>query len=107
MELNSSVPGYGRKRFVEVCTLAFTVNVQVTQIQQRTVGKTVNLEMVFMGRTTLDALNFLRNLGNSKNFRDLVVSQEGSFRDAATHRVTNEVEVVLHMDYVPWAVTRR
>jgi Tfp pilus assembly protein PilN len=76
-------------------------NVQVTQIQQRSAGKKVNLEMVFMGRTTLDALNFLRNLGNSKRFRDLVVSQEGSFRDAATHRVTNEVEVMLHLDYVP------
>ncbi|MDD5541606.1 MAG: hypothetical protein PHX83_00350 [Acidobacteriia bacterium] len=76
-------------------------NVQVTQIQQRSSGQRLNLQMVFMGRTTQDALSFLRNLSNSKNFQNLVVNQEGSFRDAATHRVSNESEVVLQMDYVP------
>jgi Tfp pilus assembly protein PilN len=76
-------------------------NIQVTQIRQKSVGKSIDLEMVFLGRTTGDAIQFLRNLGNSKKFSQIFVSQEGTFREAATHRVSNEVEVVLHMQYEP------
>lgn len=76
-------------------------NVQVTQIRQKTVGKSIDLEMVFMGRSTADAINFLRNLTSSKKFHDIVVNQEGAFREAATHRISSEVEVTLHMQYEP------
>jgi len=76
-------------------------NVQVTQIRQKASGQTVDLEMVFLGRTAVDAVNFLRNLTNSKKFHNIFVDQEGSFKDAATHRVSNEVEVMLHLQYEP------
>lgn len=76
-------------------------NVKVTQIQQRSSGGSVNLEMVFMGRTTGDAVEFLRNLTSSGKFHGIFVDQEGTFRDTATHRVSNEVEVSLHMQYQP------
>ncbi|MBZ5537137.1 MAG: hypothetical protein LAO31_14375 [Acidobacteriia bacterium] len=76
-------------------------NVQVTQIRQKSSGQTINLEMVFLGRTTIDAVNFLRNLTSSKKFHNIFVDQEGSFKDAATHRVSNEVEVTLHLQYEP------
>jgi Tfp pilus assembly protein PilN len=76
-------------------------NVQVTQIRQKSSGQTIDLEMVFLGRTTIDAVNFLRNLTNSKKFHNIFVDQEGSFKDAATHRVSNEVEVTLHLQYEP------
>jgi|GEM_PF-900639 len=76
-------------------------DVKVTQIQQRSSGGSLNLEMVFTGRTTGDAVEFLRNLTNSGKFHGIFVDQEGTFRDAATHRVSNEVEVSLHMQYQP------
>jgi Tfp pilus assembly protein PilN len=76
-------------------------NVQVTQIRQKSSGQVTDLEMVFMGHSTVDAVNFLRNLTNSKKFHNIYVDQEGSFRDAATHRVSNDVEVTLHMQYEP------
>lgn len=76
-------------------------NVQVTQIRQKPGGKGIDLEMVFMGRSTADALNFLRNLTNSRKFRDIIVNQEGTFREATTHRVSNDIEVILHMRYEP------
>lgn len=76
-------------------------NVQVTQIRQKASGQTVDLEMVFLGRTAVDAVNFLRNLTSSKKFHNIFVDQEGSFKDAATHRVSNEVEVMLHLQYEP------
>lgn len=76
-------------------------NVQVTQIRQKSSGQTIDLEMVFLGRTAVDAVNFLRNLTSSKKFRNIFVDQEGSFKDAATHRVSNEVEVTLHLQYEP------
>jgi Tfp pilus assembly protein PilN len=76
-------------------------NVQVTEIRQKAGGKGLDLEMVYLGRTTADAVNFLRNLSNSKKFRNILVNQEGSFREAATHRVSNEIEVTLHLQYEP------
>jgi Tfp pilus assembly protein PilN len=76
-------------------------NVQVTQIRQKSSGQVLDLEMVFLGRSTVDAVTFLRNLTNSKKFHNIFVDQEGSFKDAATHRVSNEVEVTLHMQYEP------
>ncbi|MBZ5553588.1 MAG: hypothetical protein LAO21_12765 [Acidobacteriia bacterium] len=76
-------------------------NVQVTQIRQKAGGQAIDMEMVFLGRTAVDAVTFLRNLTSSKKFRNIVVDQEGSFKDAATHRVSNEVEVALHLQYEP------
>jgi Tfp pilus assembly protein PilN len=76
-------------------------NVQVTQIRQKASGQAIDLEMVFLGRSTVDAVNFLRNLTSSKKFHNIFVDQEGSFKDAATHRVSSEVEVTLHLQYEP------
>lgn len=76
-------------------------NTQVTQIRQRAGPGGVTVEMVFMGQAVGDAVKFLRNLSESGKFRNILVNQEGNFKEAATHRVSGEVEVLLRMDYQP------
>lgn len=76
-------------------------NTQVTQIRQKAGPGGVTVEMVYMGQNVGDAVKFLRNLSESGKFRNILVNQEGNFKEAATHRVSGEVEVLLRMDYQP------
>ena len=88
-------------QFFEDLESVIPYNVQITEIRQKAGLNAVSLEMIFIGRTTADAVSFLRNLENSPKFRNVIVNQAGSFREAATHQVSSDVEVVLHMEYQP------
>ncbi len=88
-------------QFFEDLESVIPYNVEITQIRQRPGTNVLNLEMVFLGRTSVDAIHFLKNLENSNKFQHLLVDQEGKYREAATHEVSNDVEVVLHLEYHP------
>ncbi len=88
-------------QFFEDLESVIPYNVQITEIHQRAGVGASDVEMVFMGRSAANAIAFLKNLETSPKFQQVVVNEEGQFRDAATHQVSGDVAVTVHMQYKP------